>query len=125
MQEETRHLFRQTHKEEIMSKVYHDKQFPAIQTQERKFPDDFVEVAECATEDLCEIFQLTNHIDKAWWLNEGVLKTVDAQIRSTSVGDVVVLSEGTAYVCRTLGWTAIGKVSDSPLPLVFTTGWEY
>jgi len=105
-----------------MSKVYHDKRFPVIESQERNFPDDFMEIAECDTEDLGEIFQLTNHNDKAWWLNEGVRKVGDAQFRSTSVGDVVVLSEGTAYVCRTLGWSVIGKVNDGPLPLVFTTG---
>ena len=105
-----------------MSKVYHDKRLPAIEAQKRSYPDDFVEVAECATEDLGEIFELTNHIDQEWWLNPGVIKTIDVPVRSTSVGDIVVLSNGAAFVCRSMGWSMIGKVNDGPLPLVFQSG---
>lgn len=105
-----------------MSKVYHDKRFPAIGRDTRSFPEDFVEVAELATEDLGEIFQLTNHIDQDWSLNEGVRKIVDGPVRSTSVGDVVALSSGAVLLCRTLGWKEVGKVNGGPLPLTFTTG---
>lgn len=101
-----------------MSKVFHDKNFLIDDANMkqlrsgRKFPDDFVLVAECDSEELDEIFQLTNSIDRVWWLNEGVKKTVSAA-RSTSVGDVVVLSDGTAFVCRGFGWDLIGNMNES------------
>lgn len=104
-----------------MAKVYHDKLFPAVEEQDRKFPEDFIEVAISDTDDLGEIFHLTNHIDKAWWLNEGVyLCNKSMQPRSTSVGDLVVLSNGDVYVCRAIGWSNIGNVDQSPL--TFKTG---
>lgn len=103
-----------------MSKVYHDNRFPIILEEDSSFPSDFNFVAECDSENLDKIFRLTNHIDQFWWLNEGVIKIAtegsrSGQLRSTSVGDVVVLSNGDAYVCRTLGWSLIGSVGNEPL----------
>lgn len=107
----------------MSTKVYHAKDFPSslIKKQKFTFPDDFVEVAECEqSEELDVAFELTNHIDSPWWLNKGVIRKVDTEPRSTSVGDVVVLSDGTAYVCQIVGWKIIGNIKDSPL--IFTTG---
>jgi len=100
-----------------MSKVYHDKDFPhtLLKESERRFPDDFVEVAEVASDELSEIYALTNHIDQDWTLNEGVRKTSEGPVRSTSMGDVVVLSDGTVHLCCTVGWKAVGKADDAPL----------
>lgn len=105
-----------------MSKVYHDKGFPAtmLKASERRFPDDFVEVAEVASEELGEVYALTNHIDQDWTLNEGV--KANGPCRSTSMGDVVVLSDGTVHLCCAVGWQAVGKINGEPLPLVFTNG---
>lgn len=124
-----------SHKRRLtMSKVYHAKNLSfgldfginensalaVFENQERVFPEDFLEVAECDSDDLGEIFEITNHIEQAWWLNEGVRKTIDGQARSTSVGDVVVLSNGDAYVVAAVGWSAIGNIND--IPLVFKAG---
>ena len=103
-----------------MSKVYHSKHL-SLEKQDKTFPEDFLEVAECDSDDLGEIFEITNHIEQAWWLNEGVRKTIESQVRSTSVGDVIVLSNGSAYVVATIGWSAIGNIND--IPLVFKTGY--
>jgi len=40
--------------------------------------------------DLNRAFDLTNHIDKPWWENEGVERTRFYGFRSTSVGDFLV-----------------------------------
>jgi len=55
-----------------MIRVYHDTMFPTtlIKTTERRFPDDFVEVAQVDTNQLGEVYALTNHIDQDWALNE-------------------------------------------------------
>lgn len=68
---------------------------------EPKFPADFELVAEVDTDNLDEAFRLTNHIDQSWYENEDV-KTIKKS-RSTSVGDVIVVS-GSAYRCKSLGW---------------------
>lgn len=47
-------------------------------------------------------FYRTNHIDVAWWENEGV-ERVGPETRSTSVGDVVVVGE-VGLVCDRCGW---------------------
>jgi hypothetical protein len=106
-----------------MSKIFHDNQFPLAlaSTQERIFPEEFTEVAECDSEELDEIFQLTNHIDQSWWKNKGVKKLVQTEVRSTSVGDVVVLSNGTVWVCRSFGWDIVGNINESNL-IRFTSG---
>lgn len=68
---------------------------------EPQFPVDFELVAEVDTDNVDEAFRLTNHIDQSWYENEGV-KTIKKS-RSTSVGDIVVVS-GSAYRCMPLGW---------------------
>lgn len=101
-----------------MAQVYHDKMFNPVESRERIFPDDFLLVAEVDSNNVEDIYVLTNHIDQAWWNNLGVKKIVES--RSTSIGDVVVLESGDIYVCRTLGWVNIGNIQNQPLS--FMTG---
>ena len=49
-------------------------------------------------------YRLTNHEDKPWWDNLEVAKHVGTP-RSTSVGDVLVGSDGKAYRCEVDGWS--------------------
>lgn len=101
-----------------MAEVFHDKVFDPS-WRNRTFPDDFVKVAETETDDLEDVFYLTNHVNCAWWENEGV-RRIGPECRSTSSGDVVVLKDGTVMVCRTIGWANVGNVKDAPL--TFQTG---
>ena len=53
-------------------------------------------------------FMKTNSIDDAWWNNEGITKMFDgAACRSTSVGDMVLLSSGKKYKCELAGWSEV------------------
>jgi hypothetical protein len=58
---------------------------------------------------LNEAFEKTNNINSSWTLNEGV-QCVGALgghgPRSTSVGDVIVVS-GVPYVCAPIGWVEV------------------
>lgn len=101
-----------------MAQVFHDKDFNPVQTRDRVFPDDFLLVANVDTDNLEDVFRLTNHIDSAWWTNPGVHHLVES--RSTSTGDVVVQSDGTVFVVRSMGWSKVGQVLDQPLS--FKTG---
>lgn len=74
-----------------------------------QFPQDFLEVAKVELgEDSGpgEAFEKTNTIDRYWWENDGVEKTVPGGCRSTSVGDVVVIGEK-AYRCKPVGWEVL------------------
>lgn len=52
---------------------------------------------------------LTNHIDHAWWDNEGVSR-VGPECRSTSVGDVI-FRNGTPYRVASFGFDEIRKAA--------------
>ena len=53
-------------------------------------------------------FMKTNSINSAWWTNEGITKMFDgATCRSTSVGDMVLLSSGKKYKCEMTGSSEI------------------
>jgi hypothetical protein len=71
---------------------------------------DFEKVAEVRTDAIGEVFRLTNHIDWAWWENPEV--TLTKKSRSTSVGDLVITSDGLAYLCDWSGWAQV-KVVDA------------
>jgi hypothetical protein len=84
-------------------KVYHAKEPNFREDEPREFSDanfELVALVECGQFE--EVFYLTNHVDHPWWENEGV--TCIKQGRSTSVGDVVVTSDGTKFLCRGAGW---------------------
>lgn len=93
-----------------MSQVFHDRDFNPVETRKRVFPDDFVLVAEVNSDSLEEIYRLTNHIDEAWWDNPGVKRIPENPVRSTSTGDLVILSDGRMFVCCTIGWSQIGTM---------------
>ena len=53
-------------------------------------------------------FMKTNSITSAWWTNEGITKMFGgATCRSTSVGDMVLLSSGKKYKCEIAGWSEV------------------
>ena len=84
-------------------KVYHAKQPTFGFGEPQEFSDaNFDLVAEVVCPGLEDVFYLTNHVDHAWWENEGV--TCIKQSRSTSVGDVVVAEDDTRFLCRGTGW---------------------
>ena len=75
--------------------VYHAPRLLLFTTSEEQVANfwaenraDYIRVAVVDTETLDDVFRLTNHIDCAWWDNDGVQKVVD-EARSTSVGDVI------------------------------------
>jgi len=76
------------------------------------YPDGFITVAVVevpegteATPDLA--FRLTNHIDSPWWENPGVTLVGSPTHRSTSVGDVVVMPDGSVMKCEMAGWSKV------------------
>jgi hypothetical protein len=92
-------------------KVYHRNK-PSFMdnhsTTLREFPEGFTHVATVEAEDIERVFELTNHIDSDWTLNDGVEPTVAVAIigaRSTSVGDIAVEESGARYTCESIGWT--------------------
>ena len=69
-----------------------------------------VDVEKGATEvsKLETAFMKTNSITDAWWNNEGITKMFGGETcRSTSVGDMVLLSSGKKYKCEMAGWSEV------------------
>lgn len=66
-----------------------------------------VEVEFCSLNSLMlgRAFQLTNHIDQEWWLNEDV--TLVKESRSTSVGDILIIGNET-YIVEPVGYRYLG-----------------
>jgi hypothetical protein len=65
--------------------------------------DEYVKVADVDTDDINNVFELTNHITHNWKENEEVTAHLDL-VRSTSVGDIVIDPEGKKYICVDFGW---------------------
>jgi hypothetical protein len=61
-------------------------------------------VAEVDSESLEEIFELTNHINHSWTQNKKVTVVTRNSVRSTSVGDLVLIN-GKYFVCEATGWS--------------------
>jgi hypothetical protein len=80
------------------------------------FPDDYHHVArvELPDDEYPLVFQLTNHIDHAWQENPRVTPVGSAVegARSTSVGDVIVLSDGSTLRCESFGWTPLSSPAE-------------
>lgn len=62
-------------------------------------------VAEVVGNDLNVAFQKTNHIDVAWWENDGVYKVEES--RSTSVGDLMEKEDGTLIMVAGIGFDKV------------------
>jgi hypothetical protein len=62
-----------------------------------------VAVVECDTPE--EAYHVTNHIWQDWTGNKEVVGLfVKSQVRSTSVGDVIVDGDGRKFYCQMAGW---------------------
>jgi len=85
--------------------VWHAQQ-PTWGFNDPEWPTAYTKVAEVETDDLDRAYELTNHIDRAWFTNPGVRAFDAPRLRSTSVGDVLVRA-GAAYRCADAGWTLI------------------
>ncbi len=69
---------------------------------------------EIADANHADVFYLTNSVDGPWWENEPVTPNFDSPAffevkgrkgtRSTSVGDVILLSDGRWLRCASVGW---------------------
>jgi len=98
----------------MIARVWHAKNpnwTPLPGDPEPQWPNDFKYVADVLVadgqRDAADVaFQLTNHFDRAWWENDGVRKVVAREVRSTSVGDVVVV-EGDVFKCESVGWSRL------------------
>ncbi len=66
-------------------------------------------VAQVEAPSLAAVFALTNHGAQRghWPDNPGVRLHTTLRVRSTSVGDVVVAPDGTAWLCAPVGWRRI------------------
>lgn len=60
--------------------------------------DNYDRVAKVRCETLDDAYRLTNHIDRPWWENDLVVKTVEREVRSTSIGDIIVAGHHEAYI---------------------------
>ena len=88
-----------------MIKVWHapDLSF----TEPALYPAEYALVAEVVSDEPDEAFGLTNHIDSDWKTNRGVTPTAWVPVRSTSVGDVLELSDGRHLLIIGIGFTEI------------------
>ena len=64
-------------------------------------------------EDYAEAYKLTNNIERAWIHNDNVTPATENMrslrgFRSTSVGDIIILSTGKMLQCAPDGWNLIG-----------------
>jgi hypothetical protein len=99
--------------------VYHNES-PRDSDSYRFFEWDRIEkgnlkkVATVRTPSLNDVYRLTNHIDRAWWENDGVEVVEPAQHSSTSVGDLIVdETEGKAYQVASFGFTEVEDKGDA------------
>jgi hypothetical protein len=85
--------------------VFHDKKSNWGRPHNEFCEDNFDLVAEVElpADQFQRVFEVTNHIDRAWWENPEV--TCIKESRSTSVGDVVVDEDGKRFRCESSGWS--------------------
>ncbi len=76
------------------------------------FPEAYTRVATVEADSLDQVFALTNHGEKPWQENPGVVGT-DA--RSTSVGDVIVDLRGRPYRVENTGFRELPSRNESPV----------
>ena len=90
----------------IKSRVYHRNpiQNTYLLSSQSSDKPTFTLVAEVDSDNLEEIFQLTNHIDHSWTQNKKVTVITKNKVRSTSVGDLVFIN-GKYFVCEATGWS--------------------
>lgn len=64
-------------------------------------------VANVRTDSLDTAFRMTNHIDRDWTTNPGVVTVGAGPFRSTSVGDIVIDPDGKRHLCASFGWKEV------------------
>jgi hypothetical protein len=75
-------------------------------------------VAALFADNLETVFHMTNHVDEDWTENKLIQLFSGNEHRSTSVGDVVIGPDGTAWKCCSAGWEAIGEFNADPYELL-------
>ena len=70
-------------------------------------------------EDHSDVFRLTQNIEEAWIYNDKVTAATEnlqfgRGFRSTSIGDVIVLSNSQMLQCVDTGWKLIGFMAADP-----------
>ncbi len=68
--------------------------------------EDYKLVATVDCDDLEKVFELTNHIDGDWAMNENVI-AYDKNNRSTNMGDVIMDDNGTIWWRKAVGWEKV------------------
>ncbi len=64
-------------------------------------------VARVESEDLDQIYELTNSIFQSWVKNDKVAARNPEGCRSTSIGDIITLDNGKSYVVASVGFKEI------------------
>ena len=89
----------------MKAEIWHAKHPTFMDSKPRKFPDEFTHVADLDVADREEAFHDSNNLDRDWTKNSSVLKVhVPTPLRSTSVGDVVLIPGRGTYLCQSVGW---------------------
>ena len=92
-----------------MSKVYHitDEKFGS---RDGVFPDDYTLVAEVPTDELEDVYRLTNSVESSWTINKE-LEVFGHSHRSTSVGDIVENDNG-VFMVDIVGFKEVEREED-------------
>jgi len=99
-----------------MYKIYHRQPlFPGLIFSDQEplpadtldWPASYQEVAHVEAESLEEVYLKTQHLERAWHLNQGV-KAIQIS-RSTSVGDVIQDEKGTFWAVAAAGFVRLSE----------------
>ena len=93
-----------------MSKVYHIT-VEMFGSRDGVFPDDYTLVAEVPTDELEDVYRLTNSVESSWTINKE-LEVFGHSHRSTSVGDIVENDNG-VFMVDIVGFKQIKKENDN------------
>jgi len=104
-----------TNKERAIMKytVYHATEPTFGYNKKQKFPTDYKKVAIVESENIDDVFRITNHIDRDWTENEEVEWFLEGGQRSTSVGDVAENEAGVRFYCAPIGWELLEEVEEA------------
>ena len=72
-------------------------------------------------EDHADVYRLTQNIEEPWIYNDKVTPATENMkfgrgVRSTSIGDIIVLSNSQMLQCVDTGWELIGFMATNPEP---------
>lgn len=73
---------------------------------------EFTKVAEVAVKNRDEAYYETQNIHQPWVENEVIAWHADGAQRSTSIGDVLVMTSGEAYVAVSFGFEPVETVEE-------------